>query len=95
MNTGLPMLELETALSNNELRARIREYVVSALHNPDLSDDADIFEDGGASSLFAAELVVFVEDALGVELSDDDLVRENFATIDAVSRLAESRSPKR
>lgn len=95
MSTQCGMLDLETALSTDELRARIRNYVVSALHNPDLSDDEGIFEVGGASSLFAAELVVFVEDALGIELDDDDLVRENFATIEAVSRLVERRSRER
>jgi acyl carrier protein len=70
----------------------IREYVTGALRNPDLADDDDIFEVGGASSLFAAELVVFVEDALGATLEDDDLVRENFATIAALTRLAEHRA---
>jgi len=68
---------------------RIREYIISALRNPGLGDEDDIFEVGGASSLFAAELVVFVEETLGVALEDDDLVRENFATIAAVTRLAE------
>jgi len=77
--------------SNEVLRARIRDYVTGALRNPALADDDDIFELGGASSLFAAELVVFVEDALGAPLEDDDLVRENFATIDALARLAERR----
>ena len=76
----------------SETHAHIREYVTSALHRPGLSDDEDIFEVGGASSLFAAELVVFVEDQLGVELDDDDLVRENFATIGAVTRLVERRT---
>ncbi len=74
------------------VRLRIREYVTGALRKPELADDDDIFEVGGASSLFAAELVVFIEDALGAELDDDDLVRENFATIDALARLADRRA---
>ena len=79
----------EKKLSTSEARTRIREYITGALKNPGLDDEDDIFEVGGASSLFAAELVVFVEETLGVALDDDDLVRENFATIDAVARLAE------
>ena len=78
-------------MPTSDVRARIREYVTGALHSPGLADDADIFETGGASSLFAAELVVFVEDALGVDLDDDDLVRENFATIAALARLVEQK----
>ena len=78
-------------MSVDGMHARIREYVTGALRNPGLADDEDIFEVGGASSLFAAELVVFVEDALGAQLEDEDLVRENFATIAALARLAELR----
>ena len=64
----------------------------AALRRDDLRDDDDIFEVGGASSLFAAELVVYVEDVLGAELDDSDLVRENFATIEALTRLVERRA---
>jgi methoxymalonate biosynthesis acyl carrier protein len=66
--------------------------VRAALRRDDLRDDDDIFEVGGASSLFAAELVVYVEDVLGAELDDSDLVRENFATIEALTRLVERRA---
>jgi acyl carrier protein len=62
------------------------------LRRDELGDDDDIFEVGGASSLFAAELVVYVEDILGAELDDSDLVRENFATIEALTRLVERRA---
>jgi acyl carrier protein len=79
-------------MAQGETHARIREYVTGHLRNPGLADDDDIFEVGGASSLFAAELVVFIEDALGAPLQDEDLVRENFATIGALTRLAELRA---
>ena len=62
------------------------------MRRDDLRDDDDIFEVGGASSLFAAELVVYVEDVLGAELDDSDLVRENFATIEALTGLVERRA---
>lgn len=66
-----------------------------ALRRPELRDDDDIFEVGGASSLFAAELVVYVEEVLGLELDDDDLVRENFASIDALTRLVDRLGSER
>ena len=56
-----------------------------------LADTADIFEVGGASSLFAVELVLFVEETLGAELQDDDLERANFCTIDAIVALIERK----
>lgn len=76
-------------------RLRVREFVTESLKMPQLSDDADIFEIGGASSLFAVELVLFVEDALDVALEDNDLERENFCSIDAIVALAERKRSSR
>lgn len=38
-------------------------------------------------SLALLELVTYVEDAFAVELQDDEIVPENFATVDAIVRL--------
>jgi methoxymalonate biosynthesis acyl carrier protein len=61
--------------------------VVRSLGKPDLTDDDDIFEVGEATSLFSMELVLFIEEKLAVPLDDDDLVRENFATLDAMGQM--------
>lgn len=82
-------------MSGNETHARVRAFVTGALRYPELADADDIFEVGGASSLFAAELVAFVEDELGLALDDGDLVRENFASIEAVCDLADRRAVSR
>jgi acyl carrier protein len=82
-------------MSGSERHARVRSFVTSALRYPDLADTDDIFEVGGATSLFAAQLVVFVEDEIGIELEDDDLVRENFATIRDICDLADRRARPR
>lgn len=80
-------------MADDGSRLSIREFVTSSLQMPQLADDADIFEVGGASSLFAVELVLFVEDTLGVALEDDDLERENFCSIAALAALAERKRP--
>lgn len=79
-------------MTADEARPRVRAFVTRSLRADQLPDDADIFATGGASSLFAVELVLFVEETLGVELDDADLERENFATIDAIARLVGSKS---
>jgi methoxymalonate biosynthesis acyl carrier protein len=73
--------------TNDDLLPRVRTFVTRSLRFPDIPDDADIFEVGGASSLFAVELVLFVEETLGRELDDEDLERRNFASIRAVNEL--------
>ena len=77
--------------SEEPARLRLRQFLLSSLKIPELADDADIFTVGGASSLFAVELVLFVEEDLATPLEDDDLERSNFATIDAVVALVERK----
>jgi len=74
-------------MNDETTRLRVREFLSKSLKASPLPDDADIFEVGGASSLFAVELVLFVEEILDAPLEDDDLERENFATIDAIVAL--------
>jgi methoxymalonate biosynthesis acyl carrier protein len=52
-----------------------------------LTEDRDIFATGAVNSLFAMELVAFVEQTFGVTVSGDDLTLDNFRTIRAMTVL--------
>jgi acyl carrier protein len=69
----------------------IREFILGGLVVFDeeltLNDDDDIFERGFVDSLFALELVSFVEKTFHIELGDDDLILSNFSTVNAVVSL--------
>ena len=73
-------------------KARLRAFVTESLGTPELGDDEDIFFVGGATSLFSIELVIFIEEDLGIPLDDDDLDRDNFATIDALATMVDRKS---
>lgn len=49
--------------------------------------DVDLFTSGTVSSLFALELVVFVEQAFGVTVGGEDLVLDNFRTVHSMAAL--------
>lgn len=72
-------------------RRRIRDFVAASLGNQDLADDDDIFSIGGATSLFSMQLVIFIEEDLGVPLDDDDLTRDNFSTIASMANMIERK----
>jgi len=57
-----------------EATAQLQEFVLRSLGKPDLTGRDDIFEVGEASSLYSMELVLFIEEKLGIPLDDDDLV---------------------
>jgi methoxymalonate biosynthesis acyl carrier protein len=54
----------------------------------DLAADDDIFALGLANSLFALELILFVEKAFGIHVDDEDLELANFRSARAMAGLA-------
>jgi acyl carrier protein len=69
------------------IRPRLREFC--SRRAPGLADEDDIFAVGGMNSLFAIELLPFVEEACSIRLDDEDLQREHFSSINAMAALVE------
>ncbi len=60
---------------------------VSKRVGADVPAEQDLFESGLVSSLFAMELVVHLEQAFGVQILGDDLKRDNFRSVRAMTAL--------
>lgn len=54
---------------------------------PLLDDDFDSFEAGIVSSLFAIELMTFLEKNFNIKVTMDDLDMQNFKLVNAASRF--------
>ena len=67
------------------IRAKIRAFILAAIHVPDLTDDDNLFESGIVNSLFAVELMTFMEKAFAIEVTPDDLEIANFQSIEAAA----------
>ncbi|NEB82532.1 acyl carrier protein [Streptomyces sp. SID14478] len=65
-------------------RDRIAQYLSRFFPVHDLDDEADIFELGFVSSMFAMQLVSFIEQEFGVTVDNDDLELEYFRSISAL-----------
>lgn len=77
-----------------EIRAKIREFILSAIHIPGLTDDDNLFESGIVNSLFAVELMTFLEKAFGIEVTQDDLDIANFQSIASAASFVIRKSPQ-
>ena len=75
-----------------ENKTRIREFINRFFQKVELADDQDIFELGFVNSLFAMQLVLFVEKEFSLAVEDEDLDIENFRTIDAIAEFIERKS---
>jgi methoxymalonate biosynthesis acyl carrier protein len=51
--------------------------------------DVDLFASGGLSSLFAMELVVYLEQTFGVTITGTDLTLDNFRTVRTMVALVD------
>ncbi|MEV0455754.1 acyl carrier protein [Catellatospora methionotrophica] len=51
--------------------------------------DTDLFASGSVTSLFALELVVFLERTFGVAVTGEDLTLANFRTVAAMTALVD------
>jgi acyl carrier protein len=69
-----------------DVRVRIRKYFEDAIPGP-LRDDDDIFDLGVANSLFAMQLVNFVETEFSITAEREDLDIANFSSIDALTNF--------
>ncbi len=73
-------------------KSQIREFLARFIGDYDLRDDDDIFAQGIVNSLFAMQLVLFVEDGFGITVDNDDLDIDNFRSVDAISALVERKT---
>jgi methoxymalonate biosynthesis acyl carrier protein len=79
-------------MATDENKARVKAFLSTRFRNHDLNEDEDIFTLGFVNSLFAMQLVMFVEREFKVKVEREDLDFENFKTINAIASLIESKT---
>jgi methoxymalonate biosynthesis acyl carrier protein len=74
-------------MSIAEIKLKVKTFISSHSRYQALAYDQDIFALGLVNSLFAIQLVNFVESEFAVTVEQEDLEIENFNTIDAIANL--------
>jgi len=75
-----------------KIQVRIKEFLSRFFRNHDLQLDEDIFALGFVNSMFAMQLVLFIEQEFQINIENEDLDFANFKTINAMTRLIESKT---
>jgi acyl carrier protein len=77
------------------LREQLRHFILTQLKTKLteglLTDSYPLLEAEAIDSLAVFTIVQFLEDEFGIEVGDDDLVVENFATIDAMANMVDAK----
>ncbi len=66
------------------ITSKTREFVSQYLNTDTVDADVDLFATGMVNSLFAMQLVLFVEKNFGTVVANEDLDFENFKSINAI-----------
>jgi acyl carrier protein len=77
-----------------ESRTVIREYLVSAddpVDAEDLEASMNLLDDGVLDSLRLMRLIQFISERFSVELQPDEVVPQNFRTLDTVAALVDRK----
>lgn len=78
-------------MSENETKERVRSFLSTYLRDKHLREDTDLFASGLLSSLFAMELVLFVEEEFSIVVENEDLDLDHFCSIRAITRFVEKK----
>ena len=79
-------------MSEQEIRGQLREFVGRFMRGHDLADGEDLFATGYVNSMFAMQLVQFVESSFGITVESEDMEIDNFRSIDAIAALVQRKT---
>lgn len=77
------------------VKETIRQFILSSINIPDLRDDDDLFALGIANSLFAIQLMTFIEKTFALEVEMEDLDIDNFKSLSASAAFVMKKSDAR
>ena len=67
------------------IKETVKGFILSSIAIPQLGDDDDLFESGIVNSLFAVQLMTFIEKTFAIEVGMDDLDIDNFKSLNAAT----------
>lgn len=75
----------------SSVKPGIREFLARFFDAGELSDDEDIFAAGFVNSMFAMQLVQFVEGEFGITVDSEDLELDNFRSVSSLAAFVERK----
>ncbi|MGH8746568.1 MAG: acyl carrier protein [Burkholderiales bacterium] len=84
-----------SAADQNGIKQSIRSFILGSVPVANLDDDANLFESGIVNSLFAVQLMTFIERTFAIVVGKDDLDIKNFKSLNAATAFVLQRNGRR
>jgi acyl carrier protein len=79
----------------NRVKETVKRFILSSINIEHLNDDDDLFESGFVNSLFAVQLMTFIEKTFAIEVGMEDLDIENFKSLNAAAAFVVRKNGRR
>jgi acyl carrier protein len=76
------------------IKASVKGFLSRSINIASLDDDENIFETGIVNSLFAVQLMTFIEKTFAIEVAMEDLAIENFKSLNATAAFVVRKNGK-
>ncbi len=71
---------------------KVREFLAQFIGDTDIDPDVNLFESGLVTSLFAMQLLLYVEQEFGIQVTNEDLDFKNFRSLNAVTEFVMAKA---
>ncbi|OPZ84934.1 MAG: acyl carrier protein [Firmicutes bacterium ADurb.Bin419] len=78
-----------------EIKVKVRAFLGRFFRKREIGDNEDIFALGFVNSLFAMQLVMFLEKEFQLRVDNKDLDMENFRTIESIAGFVYNKSEQK
>ena len=79
----------------NDIKATVKRFISRSSNITNLDDDDNLFESGIVNSLFAVQLMTFIEKTFAIEVGMEDLDIENFKSLNATTAFVLKKTGRR
>jgi acyl carrier protein len=79
------MITMAATENEEHIKQTVRGFLLSSINMPNINDEDNLFEMGIVNSLFAVQLMTFIEKTFNLEVETDDLDIENFKSVSATT----------
>ena len=76
-----------------QAKEKLRAFLARHIAGRTIADEDQIFAAGFVSSMFAMQLVLFLEKNFKIAIANEDLEIKNFASINAMAELIARKNP--
>jgi acyl carrier protein len=85
-------------MADGSVKDQVREFVLENARSKGInqvSDEQSLMESGIIDSLAIFRLVAFLEDNFRVRISDDEIIPENFQSVDEIEKFVSGKLAKK